>query len=354
MPTFSLCMIVKNEAATLDRCLSGIADLMDEIIIVDTGSTDDTKAIAAKYTDRIYDYAWRDNFSDARNYSFSKANCDYIYAPDADEVIDKVNHDRFMNLKACLTPEIEIVQMKYVTVNENDAILNARKEYRAKLFKRLRTFTWVDPIHETVRLDPIVYESDIEILHMPTGSHGKRDFSIFLKTWRRYGSLSDKIRSMLAKELLKVGTVEDLREASCIFMKQWLENPLDDAGKEAAAVLARLARLEGDATRLMKFSLRDMMQEPSSEVCYELGEHFREQKDYDEAIIWFYNAWHETGSILDIHTSGDLCLKGLVECYDALIKTDSQKDDKLLEAYKQQKKLYEDELSKWRLPEELN
>ena len=50
-------MIVKNEAAILSRCLDSVCDLMDEIIIVDTGSTDDTKAVAAKYTDRIYDFA---------------------------------------------------------------------------------------------------------------------------------------------------------------------------------------------------------------------------------------------------------------------------------------------------------
>lgn len=71
-------MIVKNEAAILSRCLDSVCDLMDEIIIVDTGSTDDTKAVAAKYTDRIYDFAWNNDFSAARNFSFSLANMDYI------------------------------------------------------------------------------------------------------------------------------------------------------------------------------------------------------------------------------------------------------------------------------------
>ena len=73
MITISLCMIVKNEEKVLARCLDSIADLMDEIIIVDTGSSDNTKEIAKKYTDKIYDFAWIDDFSAARNYSFSKA-----------------------------------------------------------------------------------------------------------------------------------------------------------------------------------------------------------------------------------------------------------------------------------------
>ena len=62
MATISLCMIVKNEEAVLARCLDSIADLMDEIIIVDTGSTDHTKEIAAKYTSQIYDFKWTSDF----------------------------------------------------------------------------------------------------------------------------------------------------------------------------------------------------------------------------------------------------------------------------------------------------
>lgn len=140
-------MIVKNEAAILSRCLDSVCDLMDEIIIVDTGSTDDTKAVAAKYTDRIYDFAWNNDFSAARNFSFSLANMDYIYAPDADEILDEENRKRFLLLKEALLPEIEIVQMKYRTVSEFNTVLNARTEYRPKLFKRVREFEWIDPIH---------------------------------------------------------------------------------------------------------------------------------------------------------------------------------------------------------------
>ena len=66
---------------------------------------------------------------------------EYIYAPDADEVLDAENRARFLDLKNCLLPEIEIVQMWYVTEAFN-TVMNVKRELRPKLFKRLRTFTW--------------------------------------------------------------------------------------------------------------------------------------------------------------------------------------------------------------------
>ena len=103
---FSLCMIVKNESAVLRDCLDSLKDIMDEIIIVDTGSTDDTKKIAAEYTPYLYDYEWKDDFAAARNFAFSKATGDYIYSADADEVIDRENRDKFKALKRAMLPEL--------------------------------------------------------------------------------------------------------------------------------------------------------------------------------------------------------------------------------------------------------
>ena len=111
MITISLCMIVKNEERVLARCLESLKGLVDEIIIVDTGSADATREIAGKYTDKVYDFAWVNDFSAARNFAFSKASCEYIYSADADEVLDEENRRRFFLLKENLLPEIEIVQI---------------------------------------------------------------------------------------------------------------------------------------------------------------------------------------------------------------------------------------------------
>lgn len=141
MVEISLCMIVKNEEKVLARCLDSIAGLMDEIIIVDTGSTDKTKEIAGKYTDNIYDFEWIDDFAAARNFAFSKATKEYIYSADADEVLDEENYRLFADLKEVLLPEIEIVQMKYGNQLAHGTAYNFDEEYRPKLFRRLRSFT---------------------------------------------------------------------------------------------------------------------------------------------------------------------------------------------------------------------
>ena len=110
MITISVCMIVKNEERVLARCLDSLKGIADEIIIVDTGSTDKTKKIAAGYTEKIYDYKWENDFAAARNFSFSKATKQYIYQADADEVINEENRRKFMQLKEILLPEIDMVQ----------------------------------------------------------------------------------------------------------------------------------------------------------------------------------------------------------------------------------------------------
>ncbi|MEE9174603.1 MAG: glycosyltransferase, partial [Thermodesulfobacteriota bacterium] len=87
--TISLCMIVKDEEEFLPRCLESVKDHVDEIIIVDTGSTDSTVEIAKRYNAKIYHHAWENSFSKARNYSLKYATCDWILILDADEEIEK-------------------------------------------------------------------------------------------------------------------------------------------------------------------------------------------------------------------------------------------------------------------------
>ncbi len=85
--TISLCMIVRDEEAVLDRCLASVRGHVDELVVVDTGSTDGTVAIARAHGARIVEFAWNDSFADARNAGLAVATGEWILFLDADEVL---------------------------------------------------------------------------------------------------------------------------------------------------------------------------------------------------------------------------------------------------------------------------
>jgi glycosyltransferase involved in cell wall biosynthesis len=313
-------MIVKDEEKVLGRCLDSLKGFADEIIVVDTGSSDATKQIAAGYTDKIYDFTWIHDFSAARNYSFTKATMDYIYVADADEVIDAENRQRLLLLKQNLLPEIEIVQMKYANQLAFNTTYNFDVEYRPKLYKRLRSFRWVEPLHESVALSPIIFDSKIVIFHLPESNHAGRDFQTFQRVIQREGKLSPKLYEMYARELYIAGEEKDFADALEYF-KGFAENEecSERERKILECILAKCYRLSKDVTGLMKYSLRNVADgKGTAEVCYELGEYFMEVGDYREATIWYYNAAYETECELNIHYAGDYPLKRLAECYHLL------------------------------------
>ena len=84
-------MIVKDEEDFLEQCLQSVKDYVDEIIIVDTGSTDNTKKIAARFTEKVFDYQWNNSFADARNFSLEQATGDWVLTLDADEKIAELD-----------------------------------------------------------------------------------------------------------------------------------------------------------------------------------------------------------------------------------------------------------------------
>ena len=299
--TFSLCMIVKNEEKILRRCLNPIKDIMDEIIIVDTGSTDGTKEVAREYTDKIYDFKWEDDFSAARNFAFSFATCDYIYSADADEVVDEENAEKLRRLKQALIPEVDMVQMYYSNQLASNTTYNFDKELRPKLYKRLRTFVWEDPLHESVRLSPVIFDSDIEIKHCPEASHSGRDFSIFRKIVKKEGDISTHLAGMYARELFISGTDQDFLDAEEFFRRRMDKDEKEDMVLTDACVVIKCARLRGDASLMLLAVSRALASEHTpSEAVFELGEYYRSIKNYKEACMWYYNAAFETEPLLNI------------------------------------------------------
>ena len=316
MKTLGLVMIVKNEERCLAKCLERVKDLVDKIYITDTGSTDRTKAIASRYTDKIYDYEWTGDFAEARNFAFSKAGMEYIYSADADEVMDERNREAFRRLKTTLLPEIDIVQMYYANQLSHGTIYNYDKELRPKLFRRLRTFRWQGAIHEQVELNPVIYDSEIEIRHMPENNHKDRDLAAFVRRTGEGDRLDKRLHNIYAKELFISGEDQDFLKAAAFFESSCMDTERSaDEIKEAACVVARAARIAGDTAKFFKYAMKVVACEGCAEICCELGAYYLGVQDVDEAVVWYYNAAYETESILNLRCSKEIPLRGLARCY---------------------------------------
>jgi glycosyltransferase involved in cell wall biosynthesis len=130
-PTISLCMIVKDEEEFLDKCLKSVKAVADEIIIIDTGSQDNTVKIAEKYTDKIYFHPWQDSFSEARNHYLEYASCDWIFQIDADEEL--VSGDINNVLAAVKNPDIDAIRVQIISTyrqGEDESSHNVERIFR--------------------------------------------------------------------------------------------------------------------------------------------------------------------------------------------------------------------------------
>ena len=145
--SLSLCMIVKDEAKTLERCLNSVKSFINEIIIVDTGSKDETKIIASRFNAKIYDFKWINDFSAARNFSFSKATSDYIMWLDGD---DYINDDDIRKIKLLLEnmdDSYDYVSAEYILARNNEGKVTTSLR-RNRIVKRKCRFIWIGNVHE--------------------------------------------------------------------------------------------------------------------------------------------------------------------------------------------------------------
>lgn len=121
-PRLSLCMIVRDSARTLPACLESIARWVDELVVVDTGSLDDTRSIASKYSARVFDFPWCDDFSAARNESLCHATGEWLFWMDSDDTISAENGRQ---LRALAKRSLKTATTAYAT--HRVAMLNWRK-----------------------------------------------------------------------------------------------------------------------------------------------------------------------------------------------------------------------------------
>ena len=167
-PIVSLCMIAKNESHVLARCLESVHGVVDEIIVVDTGSTDATPQVAAAYGAQVIHEVWRNDFAQARNRSLERARGDWILVLDADEELAPESRPLLKpRLAATAAEGLQVCVRSFLPAGD---LLSYDDLYLTRLFRNRPAYRYEQPIHEQIRpaierAGGIVAVSDLLILH---------------------------------------------------------------------------------------------------------------------------------------------------------------------------------------------
>ncbi|MEI7673088.1 MAG: glycosyltransferase, partial [Deltaproteobacteria bacterium] len=188
-PTLSVCMIVKNEERYLAYCLNSLSPIADEMIVVDTGSTDKTKEIAEAFGAQIYDIEWINDFSVARNESLSKAQGDWILVMDADEVLSFQDYAKLKRLiRKKEKVAYNLITRNYIIRTAGDGWMCNDNKYiheqagrgwfpsgKVRLFPNNKKIRFENPIHELVEYSIMRIGMDKQESGIPVHHYGELD-----------------------------------------------------------------------------------------------------------------------------------------------------------------------------------
>ncbi len=213
----SLCMIIKDEEKYLARCLASVKPIVDELIVVDTGSTDRSKDIAITFGARVYDYEWKNDFGEARNYSISKASGEWILILDGDEVISPLDHAHFSKMVK-KTPRAPIAysittrnynklanivgwEPNDGTYPDEEAAIGWLPSEKVRLFYGKDQIWFEGAVHELV--DPVLKRNGIEIkkCRIPVHHYGRLDKEKLDRKGEIYFDIGQKKLSAMGDDL---------------------------------------------------------------------------------------------------------------------------------------------------------
>ena len=345
MATISLCMIVKNEEMHIARCLDSVAGLVDEIVIVDTGSTDRTVEIVSNYTSNVFSYEWKDDFSDARNKSFSKASMEYCMWMDADDILEEAERDRFLQLKQSLSPDVDMVMMKYNT-SFDEAGRPSFSYFRERWIRNCAQYRWAGAVHEVIPPTGKILYSDIAISHKKISfGDPDRNLKIYQKIIADGKFLEPRQQYYYGRELYYHKQYKDAVDILEQFLgseEGWIENKI-----EACSICANCYFQLGDEQTALTTLLRSMSFDlPRAELCCEIGKYFLEHKNYHNAIYWYETALNipkneYAGGFMLTDCYNYIPLLQLCVCYDRLGERQKAKEyNERAGAYKPYSKSY--------------
>lgn len=297
VPTISLCMIVKNEEEHLPNALNSVKDVVDEIIIVDTGSTDRTVEIAKSFGAKVYYYEWNNDFASARNEALKYATCDWILSMDADDEMNAEQVKRLKDILANLEDDILGVQLPIYSKTPDG---NTMTNYLIRLFRNNPEIRFSRKIHEVVDFSinklggRIIRATDIPVIHKGYEEPG----AINKKIERNFKLIKEEVEKSpddasmwmyLAKSYCSLGNIEEGISA--------YKKAIDVAGQNTLFRFAKLVSLIDLATLYMNrgeldlaelYALKAVNFDPNfPDAHYIAGNVYFRKKQFNEAYSEF-------------------------------------------------------------------
>jgi glycosyltransferase involved in cell wall biosynthesis len=287
-PSIALSMIVRNEAATLGRCLAGMRDAVDELVVVDTGSTDETIEIARSFDARVSRFDWVDDFAKARQFAFDQARADWILWLDADDVVEGA--DRIRPAVDAASSAAAGFNWQYVTARDRGGRPTCTF-WRERCVRREGGFRWQGAVHEVLTgpaASRLVRDGNVRVEHLPDPARRRdprRNLAILQAEHARLGGrTTPRTLLYLGLEYMALG---ELAEAEP-FLERFLRvSSWSEQGYYAFLALADLRRRQGrfSAAARAAHAARDLV--PSRpEAYFSLAETAYFRKDWPQVVRW--------------------------------------------------------------------
>lgn len=338
MLPISVCIIAKNESNKIERCLSSLMPYGFEIVVADTGSTDNTIETARMFTDKIFSFDWCDDFSAARNFSIGKASFDWIFMIDCDEYIKSTDVEELIYFMEHLPHAVGSVSRENVS-GTSDA-LDYYTDRTERLFNR-NLYHYTGIIHEQLTpvsggemecflLNTVLYHDGYVMTEQERKEKSRRNLSLLLKQSEKEPD-NPYIYYQLGKGYEMAGDYEN----ACRYYGKGLSFPLDPSLAYVQAMvisngfnLLRTGRLdEALAYRSIYEDFAD-----SADFIYLMGLIYRDNCLYEEALEEFAKAvtftfanengansflsYYEMGNILVLAGDYDLARECYLQCGD--------------------------------------
>lgn len=319
MISLSLCMIVKNEEATLARCLESARGIADEIIIADTGSSDNTRSIALSFGAKVYDFPWCDDFSAARNFSFSKAAMSHCIWLDADDVIEEQDRQSLISLKGSLPEDVDVVMLPYNAAFDESGKASF-SYYRERIVRNSPGWRWQGAVHEVIVPHGKIEYYTAAICHKKQAKpESGRNLRIYRRLIADGNTLSARDRFYFGRELFYAGEYAEAKEVLSELIKSgegWIENRA-----EAYRTLAGCCTSQAEALSILLQSFAECG--ARAEICCDIAAIFKDSGNLPDAIFWYKAALlteydPKSGGFIDSDCHGFIPYIQLCVCYDRM------------------------------------